>query len=240
MAALETTPIDELTGIPLPLIAQEDYSGRFSPDLHHPFHPKRDERLGDIGGQAVRNCRVQLVPYRLHHYDYHQRYIGPELPTAAEDQLRLVVLASAGYVPQQGLSFKDGQPEIVTLTEQQRAQLWDRRIMRVGLRKSVYAFLLEQTFGQDFATVNESTIDEFLHTPDIERRWELGNTLLGLGTYQATESIKSVYKRAHKAELIEPSNARAVSRFVLSSLGMRRNRDKLHSQLQARLRSIAA
>ena len=241
MAAELATPVDEFTGIPLPIIDRKDSDSRFAPYLHHPFHPKRDHRLLGVGGQAVRNCRVQLVSYGVHHYDYHQRYVGPPLPTETPDQLRLVVLTTAGYIPQRGLAFDDaGKPKVVTLNEEQRAHLWDRKQMRVGLRKSVHKFLLEQTIKQDFSGVNESTIDEFLHTKDYERRWQLGNTLLGIGAYQATEGLRPIYNRAYKAELIAPEHARSVSRFVLSTLGFRRHRDKIYSQLQARLAAEVA
>ena len=238
MAAELVTPVDYLTGIPLPLIQTvEVATERFPADLHHPFHPRRDPALTEsIAGQALRNCRVQLVPYELHHHQYHETYEGPELPKTDSEKFRIVVLAAAGYIPEEAITFaRRHTPRRVLLSAEQRLALGCNRQLRVGMKGKVQEFLLAYTLSQDLSNVNESTIDEFLNTADAARRQELGNTFLGLATYQATQPIKEMYHEAYKRELIPPENTRRASRFVLASLGLKRNRDKLHERLRLQL-----
>lgn len=235
MNGTEWTPADQLTGIPLPLINPDDMTSRFLPDLHHPFHPRKSDTLQDIGGQALRNCRVQRIHYETHHYDYHGAYYGPQLPTDEDGKFRLVVMAAAGYIPELAISFQNRKPVIGPLTDINRSRLQDSKQMRVQDHKGVQRFLLEYTLAQDLSGVNESTIDEFLNTTNGARKLELGNVLLGEAAYQATEPIRDIYKVARRAELIPANKARVASRFVLLSLTTRRNRENIHKKLQARL-----
>jgi hypothetical protein len=220
----------------LPLINPTDMSSRFSPDLHHPFHPRKSEDLQDIGGQALRNCRVQRIHYETHHHYYHGAFFGPELPQDDAGKFRLVVLAAAGYVPDQGIVFNARRkPLVVPIDDKLRSQITQPNKLYTPDRKGVQKFLLEYTLAQDLAGVNEYTIDEFLHTASARRRQELGDTLLGEAAYRATEPIRKIYREAHRAALIPPDKARVASRFVLLSLTTRRNREAVHKKLEARL-----
>lgn len=230
------TPSDEFSGLPLPLYPQELIrSRRFQPDLHHPIHPKRSPELQSVGGKALRNVRVQVAAYETHHYDYHRNFYGPELPKTDDDCLRPVILAAAGYIPDTSIRFKRGKPQIVSLTPRERSTLWEQRRVRIGSARPVQEFLKEYILSQDIAGVNESTIDEFLHTTDDQRRWILGNEFLGRAALQATEQLKPTYRQAFKAELMPNTRAETVSRFVLSQLGMRRQRIRLFEELKLRL-----
>lgn len=238
MNGTEWTPVDQLTGIPLPLINPADMSSRFLPDLHHPFHPRKSETLQDVGGQALRNCRVQLIHYETHHHYYHGAFFGPQLPEDDDGKFKLVVMAAAGFVPELGVSFDARRkPVIELLSPELRLHMQNSKNLRVQDRKGVQKFLLEYTLAQDLSAVNESTIEEFLQTQNADRRLELGNTLLGEAAYQATEPIRDIYKEARRSALISPDKARVVSRFVLVSLTTRRNRENIHKRLQLRLAS---
>jgi hypothetical protein len=235
------TPTDELTDIPLPLIESAELPSYEwptpKPDWHHAFHPARSEVLTqDLAGKALRACRVQLVGYNLHHMNYHEQFHGPALPETEEEKFRLIVLAAAGYVPEQGLTFDaHGEPIKTRISSEQRADLQNGKLKLWNYR-TVRDFLQDYVLRQDLTSVNQLTIEEFLTTPDPTRRWELGCTLLGRATAVATEPIKDVYKEARTSDRLSPQvRAQTAARFVLGRLIMKRERlwlvDKLHYTL---------
>lgn len=229
------TPIDHLSGLPLSILSADESASRFSPDLHHPFHPKKDPLLEGLGGQALRHCRVQRVRYETHHYDYHQNYEGPELPTTDAERFRLVVMATAGYIPRQALALhKNREPRIVDFSERARAHYLDTRRIRVETIGKVQKFLRNYVLEQDMSEISESTLDEFLTRNNDKRRLELGDIFLGVAARQATNPIKDMYIEAHRARLI-PQQTNRASRFVLSSLCLQKDRHLLHNQLIDRL-----
>lgn len=242
---LPFTPVDELNGVPLPLHPESKPldSHRFSADEHHPWHPRKDPNIlvHSLGGRALRNSRIQVANYDLHHIHYHGRFHGPKLPQTESDLFRLVVLTAAGYIPERAMVFNGTKdPVIKPLSAELRTKLWRGRHIRVGKPAEVQRYLRDYTYRQDLSDINDSTIDEFLSTKSPEKRWELGNQLIGRAVYQATLPLKDAYREAHKTELIPPERARVVSRFVLSSLGMRRNRGLIFDELSNRLASSAA
>lgn len=124
---LETTPLDELTGLPLPIFARSsDFYIRKKDDLelrpenyHHGFHPNKSILLGyseegilypkgseeRISGRALRYSRGQIVPIWLHSR-YHDLFYGPELPEDVKGRFTRVVLACAGVVPRQAIDLR--------------------------------------------------------------------------------------------------------------------------------------
>lgn len=241
MAAELVTPIDELTGIPLPLVQTHTHaSERFAPDLHHPFHPRRHDALADLGGNALRHSRVQMVPYEIHHHQYHNTFVGPELPDDELGKFKLVVMAAAGYVPDQAITFNtSGEPETVALHADYRNYLRQPKQMRVGSPKSVQDFLVQYTIQQDLTSIKNTTLDEFLYTTNTERRWQLGNAILGEASFIAAHPIKEIYRTAYQSELIPPDRARAASRALLSMLCRRKQRGKLFGLLSNQISSAA-
>lgn len=242
MAAELVTPIDELTGIPLPLVQTVQMRPeRFEPDWHHPLHPRRSPELtGNLGGEALRNCRVQRVSYELHHHEYHETYAGPQLPATELDKLKVITAAAAGYIPEAAITFSGRhQPKIIKLSSDKRQALWHSGRIKIGSPKKVQEFLQEYTLSQPLDGVNDSTIDEFLNTDDEFRRVQLGDTLLGLAVYQVAKPISRMYKEAYEAELIPPDRTRRATRFVLTSLGLRQHRPKLHERLRLSLAGLS-
>lgn len=231
----QVTPVDQLSGLPLPILSAEDSQTRYSPDLHHPFHPKNDPLLQGIGGQALRHCRVQRVRYETHHYDYHQRYDGPRLPTTDGERFRLVVMAAAGYIPKQALVLHPTEePKIVEFSDEAREKYRAKKKIVVETPGSIQQFLREYVLAQDFSGLNSVTIDEFCSTTDEDRRSLLGDTILGVAARHATDPFKAEYREAHRERLI-PQQTQRVSRFVLSSLCFQKDRFRLYNQLMSRL-----
>lgn len=243
MSAERITPVDEFSGIPLPLSPEymEDRSSRFRPDLHHPWHDRLDPLLCDtLIGRALRHSRVQLSNYDAHHLDYHRdNFDGPAIPTAPVDMLRTIVLSAAGYVPSHAISFNDSgtgkTAKIVALSDLHRARLWSSGRIAVGQPGSVRNFLLEYTLGQDSSRLDESLVDEFLNAPTKLRRMQLGNRILKEFAYQALQPVSPFYNQAYKAGEIPLVNKRTAGRFVLESLGVHQPGMGLHHRLRARL-----
>lgn len=244
-SGLPFTPVDETNGVPLPLHPESTAKDtrRFPADEHHPWHPRKQLIAADnlLGSRALRFSRIQTAPYDLHHVHYHGHFHGPELPQTEEDLFRAVVLTAAGYIPEYALAFHNKQkPVLKQLSPELRMRLWQKRQIRVAKHSEVQRYLRDYTYNQDLSDVNESTIDEFLFTTDPAKRWVLGNDLIGRAVYRAAYPIKDIYKAAHKTEQIPPDRARAASRFVLSSLGMRRHRGMIFDELSSRLIKAAA
>lgn len=222
------TPVDELTGMPLPLLnplSNEYPRTSNNPNWHHAFHPAKSSILTrDMGGKALRACRVQKVNYKMHG-DYHKQYVGPPLTEDVDEQFRMVVLATAGYMPDQALTLHaDGRPRVVRIDQFDREYLWQNSQLKVWSTDIVRVFLRDYLLAQDFSQVKNSLLDEFLHTANPDRRFELGNNFLGIAANQATEHVKDTYKEANKSLLLPPGRSERASRFVLGALGLRRNR----------------
>ena len=118
MAAEVITPVDEMTGMPLSVAPPLHDLSRHNPEIanwHHLYHPSTAPELQTLGGTALRNSRVQLLPVKQHNmgkYNYHTYYAGPPLPDANDEdtQFRLCVLACAGYLPKQVIDLNDSTP----------------------------------------------------------------------------------------------------------------------------------
>jgi len=228
MAAEYATPLDLETGIPLPIMPRADLPpvprGRGGRNLeriadwHHPFHPRPVLLAGDQGDQAVRHCRTQWADYEDHHHRYHNVFVGPTLPESAEEQFRTVVLAAAGYVPDHAIAFNDRRATIKPLQPEAREFLWKTGQIRVAGPADVRNFLFAYTLRHDFSGINNRTIDEFLNSPSMQRRRELGRTLLGLAARDAARPVQDIYRDSLAHGLIPSDRARTAGRFVFSAM----------------------
>lgn len=238
MAALERTPIDEFSGMPLPLSPQymDLRSSRFKPDDHHHWHERLDPLLRDTGGLALRHSRVQKANYDAHHLDYHRTFIGPILPTNDEDRLRPVVLAAAGYIPSKALAFAGaGDAYMVPISSEERQYMWNSGQVRVERPDAIRDFLKEYVLARDFLEFKPETIDEFLHTHSGRRKRDLGNQFLARAVRRATQPVSPYYREAHSAHMLPENKSQTVVSFVLGALSMRRYRPKIHEALTERL-----
>lgn len=238
MAAEAITPVDEI-GMPLPLALPERRGlclDHLKTDEHHPFHPKKSPVLTrSLGGRAVRASRLQTTEWHQHHSDYHGHYCGPPLPDTRRQQFAIVVLATAGYVPNRAIAFDGGEPEIVPLTKKQRQLMWDRGDFKVASPDTVHNFLIDYTVHQDLVEVDERLIDEFLNTPNKHKRHSLGGTLLNLAIEQATEPIDPLYRQAWKKNQIHRNSSSSIRRLIKCRLQSRHKRSVLIDRLEQAL-----
>lgn len=128
MAAEMITPVDELTGMPLSVAPPLYDLSRHNPDIanwHHLYHASTAPELQTLGGTALRNSRVQLLPVRQHNtgkHNYHTYYVGPPLPAANDErnQIRLCILGCAGYLPEKVIDLSEETPAVRLMTGDER------------------------------------------------------------------------------------------------------------------------
>ncbi len=228
------TPIDEI-GMPLPL-RPPDYPVLFSrPDLfdrNHAWHPSAHPELNDDAGLALKNSRVQFTDWWDHHNSYHTNFDGPPLPTSRMNKFGLTVMAAALYIPDQAIDCRDIEPRIVKLTDSQKQRLWSSGEIRMAGANIVRNFLTTFTLEQDLSHISERSIDEFLFTPNIERRRYLGHWLLAHAADKATEPIDLIYRQAWKLGRIPAELPAKPRSLVQMQFGPVQNRDRIVSKLQ--------
>lgn len=240
MAAELETPVCEATGLPLPIAPSEqsnDASARR--DWHHHFHPRLSPLLAhdSLSGSAVRSARIQLVDYATHHNDYHGNYLGPPLPVTETDKFGLVILATAGYIPREGLDFSGNEPKRVELSHEQRKRMRGSGELKVAAISPIQKFITAYTMDQDLSHVDEMIIDEFLNTTDKEQKLKLGSSLLRLAVRQAADPIIPMYRQAWKNGLIDQQVPSKAQRFVRSKINFKKRGVSLTNQLDVKFRA---
>lgn len=218
MAAELKTPLDERTQTPLP-IAPLFELGKFTSensDEHHGWHPRTAAELQTVGGIALRNSWIQQTHKDAHNRgpsSYHRYFYGPELPSETYDILGRVIISCAGYVPDQVIDMTmPGGPGVRNATRDEanflREQSSDSRFGYKRIRYGydpVRDFFQEVALEQDLTHVDNSVLDEFLHTTTLHRRDKLAQHLLWVISEQATEKIAPRYKDLSKNQLVHPA-----------------------------------
>lgn len=253
MAAELRTFTDLLTDLPLPIAPVEGIQVSARSDegnWHHHFHPSSDPILvNTLGGRALRNSRVQRVDRNFHNYSqkaYHRFFTGPPIPDDENEQFRMVVLACAGYVPEEGVDLQGGEPKRVRLTQLQLQQLrqpgvGDDKQVAFGYRDLRYSYDAAREFFSHYALtrsidhVDQSKIDEFLHTRDESRKRYLGHLLLAKKVDVAAEPVDEIYSQVRQAGLLHPLMPPAPNTLVRHKLGVSTQREKLFPRLAMQL-----
>lgn len=232
---IETTPIDELTRLPLPVLTTSaDFYFKgvpISANYHHHFHPLKSTELGyddegkklarqsfeRIEGAAVRYSRGQYVPKPLHNR-YHSIFVGPELPADTHSKFTAVVLACAGVVPRLAIDLSDpeGYSEI-ELTDRQH-EFIRRRIYFEGaaltLKKSkknnIGNYLAEyalQNVDEDIISEKEirKKVAQFLKPKSSAQRSEAGRFILNYAVGASVADLIPVQREAEKERMMKKS-----------------------------------
>ncbi len=208
------TPTDETTGLPIPIVPIDprfSHNGDFS-DYHHLFHPRIDlvaqRHDADV---ALRKSFGQQLPRWLHEH-YHRYFSGPVLPTSRQQKFTTVVLACAGVVPRSGLLFtRDGPFLFERVSEEQYAAVGktvrheglqnpdQTRQSRNDIGKFFANYALEQSFHEAFS---DGLIDEFLNTPDAQRRRIIGNLMIKEAIERAVDPVRPVHAELVRSGLL--------------------------------------
>lgn len=198
------TPVDSLTGIPLPVYPNWR---RLNPksannNWHHHYHKSTDPALTSQDGLAIRHSRLQLLPIPVHNR-YHDIFEGPPLPKTNSERFGHLVLVSAGYIPSEAVNvYGDNPAEVVELSDKKRSRLQSSGQIHLRGQSNISNFMRRYLIKQDLSHVDEQLIDEFLHTGSIYRKRFLGHYLLAMASEVAVEPIKPVYQQALEEGLI--------------------------------------
>lgn len=218
MSALLETPID-YTGLPFcfapyenlaPVVPQGEINRDRLADWNHMF-PKYEIHTSnspvlqeDLGRLALQNARVQWVDYSQHHDKYNHWFKGPKQPQTSEDLFKTLVMATAGYIPAKAIDLSGDDPKIVELTNSQRKFLWMSGQVRQYDESSVRSYLFDYALSQDVDHIHERSLDEFLHTFNLEKKIHLGHCIAAKIVERAVEPIEYIYSTAQRSELLKP------------------------------------
>lgn len=227
----EFTPLDELTGLPLPIYTRRYDYFQHERNFHHHFHPSNSRELqGYYEGKPVRYSRGQEIQKYLHDR-YHDIFAGPQLPETRKDKFTMTVLALSGVVPRQAIDlYQHGEYRIVDLSrgehafiskptrmhmesdrnnktgEQKRQK--DKQRERVG--RFFADYVVEQALEEVITT---DVIERFLHTPNEKEKQNLGRLMLDNAVDASVAELVTVHDEARRAGMVA-SGALAVKEVV--------------------------
>ncbi|MDB5186233.1 MAG: hypothetical protein JWL85_756 [Candidatus Saccharibacteria bacterium] len=255
MSAELITPVDELTGIPLPIAPKCDWLPLDRPeiaDVHHSYHPKQHPLLKTVAGLALRNSRLQILERELHNAGplrYHQYFEGPELARDDADVFSRCVLACAGYIPDEVIDLSSGEPVRRPIRTQEAEFLrmpTDNPEDPFSYRHILYRYGPIRDFFHDYAVrqninhLSNRHIDEFLHTQDLEKKTKLGKFFLQSAVAVASETIREKYSMTRRMRLLHPGMPDGPQRLVWYKLGTPDLRAALIPRLETHLLAKAA
>lgn len=200
------TPVDEETGLPLPILVVDPPNNRANTwfvDYHHHFHARaRYVEDGNDALMAVRMSRGQDLPRWLHEH-YHGYFAGPKPPASREAAFRTCVLACAGVVPRQALDFGGNRGPFIRFASDRELRNLPKTIHREGTQRKDMGKTQRDHIGKFFAAyaieqsiqeiVSQRVIDQFLFTPDKHTRAQLGNLILRKAIEVSVEPVRPLY-----------------------------------------------
>lgn len=264
LSGLETTPRDEITGLPLPVVAKSrDYYFRRG-DYHHHFHPKRSTELGynengqklpiedpnRLEGVAVRQSRGQYLPMWLH-TRYHDIFYGPSLPATSKERFTAVILTCAGVVPRQAIDlYKPGEYRIADLSNRRHSFISQRiyyegahSLPQYDKRDNIGRYIASYAINTSLAdtlTENEvfRRVEEFLSESDEEMKLEQGKYILTHAVDASVAELVDLHRKT-RAEGMVPRTARRLGEIALDYFPEARFGDYLEP-LKTRLQILMA
>lgn len=213
MAAETTTPTCEVTGLPLPILPvglreSEALLSWRPPDRHHAFHRKSHPFLQDIGGIALRQSRIQRVPYSVHHFGYHKIFDGPELTDDEEEKFRLSVIASAGVIPRQAIKISSSEDySVIDLEDSQHIAI--ARSTGIESKQEVGKFISEFATKKGLEHIlDQFNVDEFLsQKTEADKKIEMAEAMLSIALSDSVNLVALHDKhRTYRKEKLFPEN----------------------------------
>jgi len=253
MAATLFTPMDEFTGLPLPIAPRCEYVPLHQPDIadiHHGVHPRSDARLKTLGGSAFRNCQIQILERDLHNegpFAYHRFIYGLEdIPTDDTDIFTRCVTAVAGYTPLEVIDLTTGELLRRPITRREydylRTPSEDDQFgyRYIGYRyEPIRDFFRQYVRQQRLDHIRPGRIDEFLNTQNGEDKLKIGRFLLRNAAAVAGDRARDKYTQMLRSNLLHPAMPTDVHDLVYYKLGSKEGRDQLLPGLAEHLAAAA-
>jgi hypothetical protein len=191
-----------------------------------------EEKVLWLEGKAVRNSRVQIVPEYLHGR-YHDLLAGSPLPQTRAEKFTAAVLACAGVMPRRAIDLsKKGDYQEVDLTDRQHRFLaGSKRLHFAGAHEGgEFEAIRRDRIGRFFAEyaiersaqdlIDDSLIDEFLHSTDTTARKKLGRSILEMAIDDSVASLIPIHEEAGKEGMLRRRRthlSNVVTRFFIPS-----------------------
>ncbi|MEI6237445.1 MAG: hypothetical protein WCP03_02485 [Candidatus Saccharibacteria bacterium] len=222
------TPVDELTGLPLPILPTNELPNGVELPVylnpHHHFHPKKAKliRNPEEGG-FLRNSRIQILPRWIHN-QYHDIYRGPKIDKDEQKRLLLGIFAVVGYLPKYAIdapeSAKRDEDVIVEIEDDLYRQMIDKTLLKSEATKSkerrdrVCAYMMRVVLDQDVNIIDQLVIEQFLDTKNDNTRLEIGRLIINNLIEQSTEPIEPIYKQVYRKNMVRKRNIRQASGVI--------------------------
>lgn len=200
-------PVDEI-GVPLPIyVPNNELTDKT--DRHHHFATRRryNKELGDIG-KALRASRIQKVPIKLHKL-FNVHFDDTPVPSDVTSRFGLLLLMTAGYLPEKAIDVRRSNPRERTLEKSERQAIWAGNLIRLDAMNTVHDFIRDYIVQKGIRQFTESDVDEFLHSRDPDKIRNIGKELISVVASTSTEPIKQVYIDAWKAGLLPRQDYRS-------------------------------
>jgi hypothetical protein len=257
VAATLTAPTDALTGLTLYIAPNCEWLPLDEPDkadVHHGNHPCRDPRLKTLAGLALRNNQLQLTERTLHNEGpkrYHRWYKQSVITEDESDIFAQVVFANAGVIPEEVIDLSGDEPLRRYATREEydflRTPSDDNPF---GYRyiftryEPIRDFMRAHAVKQNLSHISNTRIDEFLHTPDRDRRIKLGQFFLMNAAAVASDRVRERYSHLWRLGRLHPAMPPEAPLLVFDKLGFRTKegqpREELLQGLSRRLLALAA
>ncbi len=202
----DMSPFEVRTGVVLPIYAP----GEGKTNRHHPHFYRGDYETGPRKNETrgLRYSRLQLIrkgPHRVHH----EEFDGTAFPSISRDSFMTILFNLAEYVPPYVIDMSGETTKIVETTPAIRDYL--RRPGTFTLeskqccRAEIGQFLMSHAIWQDFSTVDQDCIAQFLETTtekalldeDLwEKKVKLGTKLMDIALGMAVGPVDEQFRQA--------------------------------------------
>jgi hypothetical protein len=242
---LAPTPTDPLSGIAYPIMPYEGTLSEDNSSLHHAAHERnREELVNTENGVVIRTARMQrvygpggslligkeLANRHTPHQRYHYFCSGPEvLPVLPAEQFNYGVWAGSLYVPEYGLDVSGQKLKVKRLLPDQVQKLHDGQV-KIGAIDTLRIFLRKYVMENGVPQTDESDIDRFMNTEDLDLRIKMGRNIMDAASRVVSEPLEVDFERARKKGRIYPQAGKCVAEVVHLNVTFG-NQEKLVRQL---------
>ena len=199
-------------------------TGRFS-DRNHGFFPKSSPLLKGLGGEAVRNARVQTVSRHEHERYHNEFYDPPQLPTTDDERFRTVVFCAAKFIPPLAINMGIKKPGVEALGFRQLRRLRESKEVSIDSSGKVRDFLVAYVLDSGIEDVEKykKAIGDFLLCPsdtayDRKRQQYIARNLLSIAVRGPAADVTQLYETIHSQDLLHPQVPPDPREFIVDSL----------------------
>jgi hypothetical protein len=207
-ATAETRRIDEATGLPLPFVPNPNIPTIVTRNIEREAdwdhnYPQVETKRGanpaldlPYARYGLMHLRLQWATWREHH-DMWNKYdlIGPQQPATPQQLAATMTFGLSGYIPAEGILLTKEGPKYCHISAEQRKYLVVSGQVMPQSTDYAIAYLRWFVMQQSTDHIRQVEVDEFLSTPDTERRMYLAGALAAKMVERAVEPFDATYTK---------------------------------------------